>query len=508
MKIVIRADASVFIGSGHIMRCLVIAKILINNGHYVTFLTRPQKGDFVDYIMQQGIEVVELEKAENEIKPKATSDYAAWLQTTWLEDANDFISKTGNVDLVVVDHYGIGKEWEQYVTESLNCKIFAIDDLVREHYADLILDQTFGRENIEYVTNTKETKMLTGSQYSLLAPEYSKLRLQAEKKECLSSKYKVLVTMGAIDTPNVTLKVLSVLSKLNNIEVTVLLSPRAPHYESVVLFCKKQPHITHVDFSDDVANLMLAHDIAIGAPGSTSWERACLGLPSIIIPIADNQIDIADNIAKAGAAIKLSIHNINSQLGQKLKLLIDNWGEYRRGNFNITDGLGVFRVAYEIERMDKKESSNMYVSCRLAKKSDIRQVYDWQLIPETRKYALNKEVPKFTEHTEWMLKKLESKSDYFYIIELETPNTERHSVGVVRLDQTGINQYLISIFIDPVFYGQRIAQQALTYIDIVHSKAIINATILNDNTASQKLFKRANYKKIAEETYQRSSLIN
>ncbi len=353
MNILFRSDASAHIGSGHIMRCLVLAKILINNGHNVTFFTRPQKGDFVDYIKQQNIRVVELKRTNDAITPKANNDYKAWLQTSWLDDANDFIDKAGSSDLVIVDHYGINKDWEKYVSQSLSCKIFVIDDLVRGHCANLILDQTFGRQEQEYITANKETRILTGSQYSLLAPQYSELRIQAEQKKSVTTQCKVLVTMGAIDTPNVTLNVLQALSIIPNINVTVLLSPRAPHYESVSLFCINMPSITHIDFSDDVATLMLEHDVAIGAPGSTSWERACLGLPSIIIPIADNQADIAENIANAGAAIKLAIEDIEPGFQAAFKSLTDNWLDFRIKNFKITDGLGAFRVVEQIEKLER-----------------------------------------------------------------------------------------------------------------------------------------------------------
>lgn len=352
MNILFRADASIHIGSGHVMRCLVLAKILSNRGHKVTFATRPQKGDFVDYIQQQNIQIIELQRTIESTNPQNENDYNAWLQLPWLEDANDFIQKTGEVDLVIVDHYGINKEWEKHVSQSSNCKIFVIDDLVREHCASLILDQTFGRQEHEYITANKETIILTGSQYSLLAPQYSELRKQAEQKKSISTDCKVLVTMGAIDTPNVTLKVLQALSIIPSINVTVLLSPRAPHYESVSLFCTNIPSITHIDFSEDVATLMLEHDVAIGAPGSTSWERACLGLPSIIIPIADNQAVIAENIANAGAAIKLAIEDIEPGFKAAFKLLTDNWLDFRNKNFKITDGLGAFRVVEKIENLE------------------------------------------------------------------------------------------------------------------------------------------------------------
>ena len=114
MKIIIRADASVFIGSGHIMRTLVFAKILNKNGHDVTFATRPQKGDFIKFINDNGFPVIKLKEPLCNVEPIDSSDYIAWLQVPCIEDANDFLEKIKKADLVIVDHYGIDSAWEIY----------------------------------------------------------------------------------------------------------------------------------------------------------------------------------------------------------------------------------------------------------------------------------------------------------------------------------------------------------------------------------------------------------
>jgi len=352
-KIVFRADASIHIGSGHIMRCLVLAKLLLAKKYDVLFTTRPQKGDFVSYLTNQGVEVVELNRVAISNSPKYETDYAAWLQIDWQEDAKDFLQKVSSADLIVVDHYGLNKEWEINVSNSLNAKVLVIDDLIREHFADLILDQTFGRSSLDYIRNNNNCPILAGSDFSLLAPEFSTLR--ANKNYCKKPKveYRILVSMGAIDKPNVTLKVLEQLQYINDIDlkVTVLLSERSPSYGSIKEFCSENNYIEHIAFSSNMAQLMIDHHIAIGAPGSTSWERACLGLPSIIIPIADNQLDIAHNVANSGAAILLELSRINDDFKTVLKEVIFNWNKYHKASLKLTDGTGAGRVVNAIEHL-------------------------------------------------------------------------------------------------------------------------------------------------------------
>lgn len=352
-KVVIRADASTHIGSGHIMRCLVLAKLLIANGHEVVFATRPQKGDFVSHLNAMEIDVIELIQHGPIKEPKHDNDYESWLQGTWQDDAEDFLKKITIADLVIVDHYGINKYWEREISHTLHAKIFAIDDIVREHFSDLILDQTFGRNSQEYINDKDNCSVLTGSHYSLLAPEFSILRQSDKLCEAPKVTYKVLVSMGAIDKPNVTLKVLNKLKNIKNFDlnITVLLSQRAPSYGRVKEFCNEQKNMEHLDFTNEMAQLMSEHHIAIGAPGSTSWERSCLGLPSIIVPIAENQRDIARNIANSGASILLELDRIPIDFEPVFNEIILNWQQYHMASLQLTDGLGAKRVISEIENL-------------------------------------------------------------------------------------------------------------------------------------------------------------
>ncbi|XNH22170.1 UDP-2,4-diacetamido-2,4,6-trideoxy-beta-L-altropyranose hydrolase [Vibrio cyclitrophicus] len=289
MKIVFRADSSIHIGSGHIMRCLVLASMLKEHGHHVSFACRPQQGDLLDFVRNKGFEVKELIVPSEWSTPKSSADYEAWLQVPWKVDVDSFVSIFASVDLVVVDHYGINAEWEERCKTQLQCKVFAIDDLLRPHNADMILDQTLSRTPSEYDSPELETTVLTGCDFALLNPNFVKYRQQAIQSSLHKSKPRVLVSMGGIDQPNATLQVLHELLAISDDRplVTVLLSPKAPNYGSVKEFCSENDDwVRHLDFVDNMAELMLQHDIAIGAPGTTSWERACLGSTEHYCPIS------------------------------------------------------------------------------------------------------------------------------------------------------------------------------------------------------------------------------
>jgi UDP-2,4-diacetamido-2,4,6-trideoxy-beta-L-altropyranose hydrolase len=505
MNIFIRADASIYIGSGHIMRCLVLAIVLKEQGHTVSFASRPQKGDLVEFVRNKGFEVNELVTPAHWQTPQNSADYAAWLQVPWQEDAESLIQQVDNVDLLIVDHYGLNADWELVVKNNLSCKIFAIDDLVRKHQADLILDQTLLRASLEYKEINPSSIVLVGCDFALLKPNFIAYREKALETAALPSNVNVLISMGGIDQPNATLQTLEALSQIlgNKPSVTVLLSPKAPHYQSVKDFSTEHSSwVNHVNFVENMAELILAHHVAIGAPGGTSWERACLGVPSIIIPLADNQKTISAKLAQVGAAIRVKLDDISSSLLSVYQTMIEDWAAMRMVNLSLCDGLGSLRIAQSVNSLCDKTSNP--ITLRLATKNDIKQVFDWQVLPETRKYSLTPEVPTWEGHQKWVNAKLQAPHDYFYIIESLTDN---NSMGVLRLDRLFKGKYLLSIFIDPEHFGQGFAKKTLAYVDILHPNITIQATVLETNTASQRLFKSAHYQQLAVDKFIRPPIL-
>ena len=356
MNVVIRVDASVYIGSGHVMRCLVLAEALKERNYSVAFACRSQSGDMIDFIQDRGFNVFSLNEIIPATLPLNSADYLGWLQCSIEKDANDFLWQIKIADIVVTDHYAIGKEWESIIRDKINCRVMAIDDLEREHDADLIIDQTFGRKKESY---PNIVHVLTGTKYALLSPNFPVLHEQAYQRVIPLESIRVLVSMGGIDAPNATLSVLKQLSKLDNITVTVLLSTRAPHYISVNSFCQTKSNIRHIDFVSNMAQEMMKHDVSIGAPGATSWERACLGLPSIIIPLADNQREICERLVETKVALKVDVNDIDAQLINVLRDLLKSWEYYHQNSLSLCDGKGTLRVITAIEKW--KNESNYYL---------------------------------------------------------------------------------------------------------------------------------------------------
>jgi UDP-2,4-diacetamido-2,4,6-trideoxy-beta-L-altropyranose hydrolase len=234
------------------MRCLVLADELGRNGYDIEFACSPLKGDMRMFIREHGFSVITLPQPQSTIEPLHGADYVAWLQKSVAEDARDFLTAVTSANLVITDHYAIGYEWQECVIASLDCWLFAIDDLGRSHKADLILDQTFGRNVEDY--GAAKARTLLGSGYALLRPDFASRREEAFFREPPGNVPKVLVSMGGVDAPNATFAVLESLCAEINAEFTVLLSPSAPHFKQVKEWCSLQSNFRHQEFVSDMAS--------------------------------------------------------------------------------------------------------------------------------------------------------------------------------------------------------------------------------------------------------------
>ena len=496
MHIVFRVDAATWSGSGHVMRCLVLADEL-SNKYKITFACLNQPGNLIEFIKRRGYDVCILHSKGN-IEPVG-SNYESWLQQSVDEDAEQFLQHIQEADLLITDHYAIGQKWQSKVRNTLNCKVVAIDDLVRKHDADIVIDQTLGRHFSEYTANSQ---VLAGSDFAIIANHFASKRHIAISKQCSLDKVNVLISLGGIDANNVTLRILKTLVGNVDAYFTILLSERAPHFSEVSAWCAKHESVTHISFENDMASLMLRHDIAIGAPGTTSWERACLGLPSILIPIANNQTAVAQALAERKATINIDENNIEVQIQAAYYKLLADWSNYHKVNLVLCDGLGTRRVASAIDNILTVTGSAVY-TLNKANRSDIKTVYSWQSHPKTREFALNKEVPSWEVHQHWMENKINSVTDYFYMVVRKTDNKK---VGVIRLDLLKPDHYLISIYVSPDCYGQGVASAAIKLVENIHVNTTLHATVLTNNLPSHRLFSKMGFKKNSSEAYQKKIL--
>jgi len=357
MRVVFRVDASLEVGSGHLMRCLTLATALAEKGAECLFICREHLGHMADFVEQKGFEVMLLPKPVADWKPQDEGriQHAAWLGCDWQTDAEQTQQSLpeGQIDWLVVDHYALDAGWESVLRAC--CKqIMVINDLAdRQHDCDLLLDQTLGRLEEDYAQLvSKNCTLLTGSQYALLRPEFAQLREVSLQRRVKPQLKRILISMGGVDQHNATGAVLAALNKYSlpqECQITVVMGGQAPWLQAVQEQAKQMRWLTTVQVSvDNMAQLMTESDLAIGAAGSSSWERCCLGLPTLMVVLAENQRYAAKKLQAAGGAQLLflddqfmtHLEHWLAHFNQDLSQL----SEFSRQTKLISDGAGAGRV--------------------------------------------------------------------------------------------------------------------------------------------------------------------
>lgn len=351
MHIAYRTDASVQIGTGHVMRCLTLADALRECGGKNTFICRSHDGHLLDLIARRGHSAVALPVAprDENLWGLASSNCATWLGVDWFSDAVDtrkVLGKSG-VDWLVVDHYALDCQWENVLRDKCQ-QIMVIDDLAnRSHDCDLLLDQNLGRTVSDYANLVPEgSELLTGPKYALLRPEFSLMRKGSVVRQSLR---RILIFFGGSDPTNETLKALrGVLMTSIGDRVDVVIGSSNPHRNNLEEIVAANPGklCLHVQ-TERMAELMANADLAIGAGGSASWERCCLRLPSLVSILADNQAKIAQELHDKGAAINLGDANKLSSASYAVALAGVDQTMLTQLSENaglVVDGLGVNRI--------------------------------------------------------------------------------------------------------------------------------------------------------------------
>lgn len=274
------------------MRCLSLASALRQRGWDCVFASVEGTREAVPAIERSGYKMVSL--------PTEESAQLEVLGARFKE----------GVALVVVDHYGLGKSFES-ACRAWARTVMVLDDLPeRQHDADLLLDQSFGRQASEYANVVPQTcAVFADADFALLREEFVAHRQAAlERRDAESSLHRVLITMGATDADNVTELVLQGIADSScTVAVDVVMGAGAPHLEKVKAQVADLSGVYLWVDVDHIARLMSGADLAVGAGGSTSWERCCLGLPTLAVTVADNQATINQNLAQAGAVRHLGV---------------------------------------------------------------------------------------------------------------------------------------------------------------------------------------------------------
>lgn len=294
MNIAIRVDSSFIIGSGHLMRCLTLAEQIKSQIQAnIVFISRDLDKNMNCLVENRGFDLYVLPKKTNN---NQLPGYEQWLTVTQQEDAEEvkgFLQKQ-QVDLLIIDSYAIDYKWENIVRPLVK-KIMVIDDLAnRKHDCDILLDQNYYADmKLRYQGLVpKYCNQLIGPEYALLREEFYIAKKKLRKRTGIIKN--ILVFFGGSDPSNETCKTLEALIQLKttDIAINVVVGASNPHKDSLRLICAEN-NFNYLCQVSNMGQLMAEADLAIGAGGSTTWERCFLELPSIVVTIADNQIDIA-----------------------------------------------------------------------------------------------------------------------------------------------------------------------------------------------------------------------
>lgn len=332
--VVFRADASAEIGGGHVHRCLAVATAFRERGWGVAFATIPASRDAVPSLMQSGAEILMLDGAPD---GDATAMKERW---------------PGGPDAVLVDHYCRDVRFESSLCGWAGL-LAVIDDLPnRKHDADVFIDPAPGRTGDELKRLVPESCIaLVGPAYAPLRPEWPAARGEGIGRDRSRDVARIVVSLGAVDAENFTALVVDALKAIMHpAEVVVVLGPAAPHRAAVADAIRGDNRFKLVVDPAAFARLMAESDIAIGAAGSTSWERCCVGLPSVAIVVADNQLRNAAALDRSGAAIVVGMQSsvTADAIRVATQALIGDAGRrtaMARAAAALCDGEGASRIA-------------------------------------------------------------------------------------------------------------------------------------------------------------------
>jgi UDP-2,4-diacetamido-2,4,6-trideoxy-beta-L-altropyranose hydrolase len=356
VNVAIRADASLRIGSGHVMRCLCLADAIVaRHGGAVAFLCRALPPHMAELIQAHGHALLPLPAWE---EPGGLIE-ASWpraLRTRDLQDCSDALAGRAPLDSLVVDHYGADAQWERGA-RVLASRLMAIDDLVREHDCDLLLDSNlYSAGDAEYEGRVPAgRRRLVGPAYALLRPEFAEARAHARPRE--GAVHNLLVFLGGMDAQDATSIVLEAVQLLAPSQrprrIDVVIGATHPRRAAIERLCADLGATLHAN-TTSMGSLCLAADLAVGAGGSATWERCATGLPSIALRLAANPERILDNGARAGLLYAPDPFPLEAQtLAVHLRAVMGNSGlrnHISRRGLETVDGQGASRVARALLR--------------------------------------------------------------------------------------------------------------------------------------------------------------
>lgn len=488
--VLIRTDASQRIGSGHVMRCLTLADALRDRGREIEFICRKQQGNYIDIVREHGYKVHALDGADD------YSQYG-WLGVSVERDVQETLQALDGrrTEWLIVDHYGISTEWERELAMHVD-KLMAIDDMAdRGHICHLLLDQNFSlNASKRYQTHVPPScTQLLGPQFALLRDEF--VRTRASLRSRGGRVCKVLVFFGGGDPDNLTGKVISTMIRpeFDGLALDIVIGAANPHRESIVQQLIGRLNTRLMVQVNNMAELMASADLAIGAGGGTTWERMCMGLPTIVVTIAENQLPATHDLHSQGLVRwvgdfrLIDLPSLTKQIAEAVAgTEINRWQSTQC--MQLVDGLGVTRVADFLCGMGDARDLNL----RHANANDCLLFWHWVNDPLVRESALHSAQIPWQDHCRWFEKTLDCRNKWLFVGE-----GVMGPIGQVRFERNS-NEITIDYSLAAQFRGLGLAtlllKQAITLLkEIADKDDYLHASVLAHNQASVRVFQRLGF---------------
>lgn len=472
--LLIRADAGLEIGTGHVMRCLALAQAWMELGGSATFVMATEVPEIESRLKSEGFSVRSICAAPGSVEDADIT----------VEMAIDM-----NACFVVVDGYHFSSEYQKKIKDSAKHLLFLDDYGHAEYYhADLVLNQNIYARDEIYKKRDPATDLLLGSPHVLLRREF--WSWQGWRRTNLQVAHRVLVTLGGSDPENVTLKVIDSLRDLHGIELTVVSGGGNSHLESLEAAIKQSevPIQLHKN-ATNMPELMARADLAIISGGTTSWEAAFMGLPCLIVIIAENQVQVAEKLGDTGAAVNLGwYHHLSGpSLKRSVLELMTSSGaraSMSRIGQELVDGQGTNRV---IKAMLRRT-----IQVREAEERDCKLLYDWANEAEARAASFSPGYITWETHRAWFEEKLQDPNCLILIC----ADFRAKSIGSVRFDIVG-DEAIISINLDVRSRGKGLASLIIVRtVDYLFDKrpvSRVNAFVRHNNHRSARAFERSGF---------------
>ena len=358
MEIAIRTDASHAIGSGHLMRCLALASEMRKVGWKVVFVSSGREEKWIDLIKGNNFECEVIESSLDLCHSLHVDSEEP--EGNWQRDAVETkqVLKNRRIGWLIVDHYGLGSYWESAL-RACTKNIMVIDDLAdRKHDCDILVDCVYGRTHDNYFGLVpSKCEMLLGTKYALIRPEFCELRNKALKiRSDHKSIQRVLVSLGGVDKGNLTEKVINVLQRINwrtNIELDIVVGHGYQHISRIKKQIDSIPFEAKLNIGvNDMATRIINAEIGVGTFGVSTWERFCLGLPSVNIVSEANQLEAVEKLEQLECAGIVHMHLLENQIRSTINEIVSDTKIYRqltKSCSRLVDGRGLFRVVSKLQ---------------------------------------------------------------------------------------------------------------------------------------------------------------